>query len=582
MSVIITQIGSAISLDVEPYLLESENIQLDQVYEDGAFARQIEDVHLIVSNQSGALTTLFADKPATTRYSVRIVDDGRTLFVGEVKHNMVAFDPKNEKVDFTAFSNLKSFWDRCKESQIQPEPRRGGIESSTVYTTVEYILKREFIFSFLTRRGGTDVSERFGDLFRNLIIDADYKDRPIRGWENASAHTDPTVGDNGRYRELAGSTYGSRSYRDFGSTRGGGRASFTGSPVGQTTCFDLLTAFAFYYNAEFYIDYDANALVMHRRNAVIISAPKNGLPHDIDAVLMDKESMKVMLLDDDKHDYVRVAYYNAPPALPIVRRLEGLTHAFGLTKNVAYVVTEVYKFEQSDTEFETGPSAPLHVDIESMIGDPIIFGLTVSVYVHLDLPASVGAYKKRIYKTKQGGGDFFLLNEFSNPNQLISIIDSTGDIFLNPSWMPPAKSQVSLAWLHYDEATGQWDVPIRDTFEGANAPEGKTIDLVPALSFREIGSPKLKQQSATDIVAFFGLEALKNEYQTNIERDYLDLFITRHKATCTVSGIGFKIGDAAISNAALQPLQSTPLMIKRARNYLSPMNRKTELEMITA
>jgi len=579
MSLVITQLGSSplIIFDAEPYLFQEGNAVLDKILEDSAFRRKVEDFQLKASNQDGSFTSLFAGKPATTRFSVKITEGGRTHFIGEIDLKRVEFDPKEETVEMTVFSNLKTFWDRCKESPIITEPR--GAEASLVYTTVEYILKREFIEARRQSAPGSDRINirRFDGLFSNLIIHSDYRLRPIRGWANASTYSDPTIGDNGRYRELAGLIYtpgGSRSSAEL--TRRMAAWKVAGA---RFTCYDLLTAFMYHYGAEFYIDYDADALAMHHRNAVINASPAAGGPHDIDSVLLDRESIRVTLLEDDKYDYARIPYHIPPQSAPVNSRLDGVIDTSGLTGNVSYVVTEVFLLEASGTEFEGPPSKPLYVDVKAFIAQEPFSRKSARVLI--DVAASTGALRKRVYRTKQGGSDFYLLAEFSSPNVNNQLLDFAGDLLLNQSVVPPSRIVSAAAWVRYDESRSVWDPPIRDTLEGNNQPEGKTIDLVPALPFKEISSDKIKQPSATDVVAFFGLEALSTDFLEKIRRDHIDLFLTKRKVACTVSGVDFKVGDQAVSKRALQPLTGSALMVKRARNYLSPGDRKTELEMIT-
>jgi hypothetical protein len=584
MNLTLSEIGTTNTLTFDRLIRGDVEIVLDQKRERRSFQRTVEEVSLTVSDLRGQMSDFFSDKVATSRFQLLITDNGDTLFLGEIKNDSWVSLSRNRNVKFTAFSHLKFFYDRSKVHQIMPAPRTN--EQSIVYTTVEYILNREFIASRRTRGTG-EVTGRYSDLFTKIIVADEYKDRPIRGWANASTHSDPSIGDNGRYRELAGSTYAAGRHRNFGSTRGSNGPIEAVAPTGKTTAFDLLTAFALYYNAEFYIDYDQKALVMHSREGVINATPENGGPHDLDKVLMDDPEPEIQMLDDEKYDYVRVIYYNPPPSSPVLSNLTRLTTLIGLTNNISYVVTEIRRFEQSELEFETPGSPPLFVDVRSILDEP--FTTIKSVIPLLKLPASqlingAGAYKKRLYRTKQGGGDFYLLREYDSAaaNQDTFVPDSTSDIFLDVNTTPPPRSQTMAAWIRKNESTGLWESPIPDTFDGANTPEGNVLNLIPSLSFRNIHNDELKEQSTTDVSAFFGLEAASSSYNTNIQRDFEGFFISKYLIRCAVKGTKYLMGSACKLTKIRNPFKTASLVIKRCRGHISPSKQYTELEVKAA
>lgn len=557
MTLTISEKGTSIVVEATDYLLEKTDVEIGKEFERGAFDRKVEDVQATVSNADGTFSTLFGGKPSTTRREVKIVDDfGRIDFLGEIKNKSIEFDPANETVEFSAFSRLKQFWERARTHTIQPKPRTN--EGSIVYTTVKYILEREFLHSrTMQRGGGAGVNERYGDLFRSVIIDTEYQNRPIRGWANASTYVNPAIGDNGRYRELAGSAYAQNA-------------------SGKTTAFDLLTAFAYYYNAEFFIDYDQNALRMARRSTIQSATPAAGAPHDLDRVLMDSEKVRVGVLDDDKYDYLRVIYYNAPPKYPTIERVELTPATTGLTKNVSYVVTDILRFYNSEIEIETPASSPIYVDVEGPLSAAPHMK---SAIVYLFIPYTPFSVVKRLYRTPQGGGDFLLLREFTPGTENVSFIDTHSDAMLGLT-KPPTELQSMIAWIRKNESTGAWDAPIPDTFDGANTPEGNTLNLIPQLSFKEITGSTVRPVSSNDLVAFFGLEALSSDYNSKIQQNYEDLFMTKSYVDCWVSGVSYKIGDAAVAREVIQPLKTNMLMIKRAQCYASQLKEKTNVRAV--
>jgi len=559
------------AVDVTDRLSEDRPFIMDSQRERTAFYRTVEDLMVTFSNMDDYFTELFDAAEGRKTWVLTVVDgedtQRRTLFRGRFTPEVSELDVRDEYADVQAFSDLKTFWERTRTTRIYPNPK-DALEEAMHYATVDYILDREVRRVLrIPRDGSTPVDTRYADLFTRVTVDPEFASRKLRAWAAASTAADPTIGDNGRYRELFGSTIGGELIRRFGSSRT--RASAAPASSGTTT-FDLLSAFAVYYGAEFYIDFDADALVMAPRMRVVEASPTPDGPHDIGSVLLDSAEIRVRLVDSEKYDAVHILMHQSAPPEAVVLNLFDQTSVFatGLEEDVAYCVTDVISLADGAT-FETGAAAPLFVDVESHINLVI-----KKVWVNLSIPATPGRVplKKRLYRTRPGGGDMYLLAELSSPSTAQTYLD-TGAVALNEQVTPPVASHSHAAWISYDEDSGKWFDPIPDVQDGANAPEGKIFEAIPALSFREVGSLKIKDFDPSDMVAFFGLEARdgvvdsggsSSDYLEHTRSQYGDLMKATPGLHCSLEGTNFKVGDAITYNHPSNPIPKTSGFIKRA------------------
>ena len=548
--------GSSVLIDLMSHLIESDRLIFTPEFERAIFDRTVEDLHLMLSDLDDTFTNFFYNKPVTTVWQVRLIDGGRTLFMGEILNRSILFKLKSESLELNIFSNLKTFWDRAKTQAINPNPTVD--ESGVVYTTLEYILKREFLRPV------------FSDLFSSVKFDpTSYGARPIRGWGNASNWSDPTIGDNGRYRELAGSSVPDPNdpYRII-------------IPNASTKGYDLLSAYAVYYNAEFYIDYDANALVMHSRNQVINATPVNGAPINIDSLLMDEEEPEAQIYEDDRYDYLLVPHYIAPPSSPTLDGYNYYTDTRGLTGNVSYVLTVLLRYLGLPLLFELPASTPLSVDIKSILNAPFTKTKSVGVKVRLPTDFPLDTYSLRyLYRTKQGGGDYYLHSVYDAHTQNIVINDVTSDASLT-NIHPPTRFHSAMAYLRYDESTAKWESYIRYDEGGANPPSGKILEVIPRLQFREIYSNSIKDFSVGDGVAHFGMEAFSPSYDAIVKEQFKDLFVTKHKLLCLIQSTNVKVGDAVSASSLALPFPQNSMMVKRAE--VDIIKERTRVELISA
>ncbi len=552
MTITLNEKDSTNTVDLTQYLIETNKIIFTPEFERALFEKTVEDIHLSLSDLADTFTNLFYNKPATTSWQVKLADGGRTLFLGEVLNSSILFKLKSEHLDLDIFSNLKTFWDRTKVYTIRPNA--SAAEASIVYTTLKYIIEREFLRPI------------YSDLFTSVQIPADLAARPLRGWAN-----DPGlgIGNNGRYGELAGSWVADPNdpYRIV-------------IPSESMKGFDLLDAFSRYYNVEFVLDYDLNALVLHKRHTPLNAAPVNGQPINIDSILMDDPEPEAQLYEDDKYDYIHVPRFIPPSQPPVIDYIQKLTDTTGLTGNVSYVFTEVQRYEATGVNFELPSSLPISVDIKSILSGYL--NPTKSVKVWLRIPdgsLQIGLNgHRRLYRTKQGGGDFYLLRTFDSNSKGVQFVDWTKDLYLNTDVTPPSHLQTMMAWMHYDESAGVWS-DIIDHSNGNDPPSGKIREVIPRLQFREISNNVIRPYSSFDVVAFFGLEAIDPSFTQTQRESFKDLFLTKHKFICNVESTNVKAGDAATASGLASLFLAGSMVIKKAEVDL--MAEQSRLELIS-
>ena len=566
----LTQVGNAsVDVDLERYIKDGSDPVLSMQYERSAFKRVVDDVRLVLDDSDLFFTNLFRGQAATSVWYVRVKLDNKLLFVGKIKNETIRFDPMKEVCSFDVFSLLGLFWDRTKTTRVLNDPIFAN-ESAQHYLTLEKILLREFVWVRggrigIRTGGGMRASNPYQDIFTGVSVHANFKNRLIRAFALASTYHVQGIGNNGRYGNLLGVVNRSQAVRRFGSRR----TRETIEDVAEfTDHYTLLLAFATWYNAEFYVDYETNLLTMVPREFVINATPNNGSSYDLQTILRDDHTINIQLYDNEKYDYLHYVKGNAFVFPPTLIGIFDRSDTIGIKHNVSYVLTEVRAYADGGV-YETSASVAMTVDVLSRI-----VGSVESVNITIGVPIfASGVVKKNIYRTSERIAIYYLIGTVTTHGLFVDpLLDQN---VLEGGANPPRSSPTQLAWIRYNETTGKWDTPILDNQGGVNVPEGNIFETIPALRFNDS-----KDFNPDDLVAFFGRESGDANWENVFETQFLGELTTKHKISCTVDATGFKIGDAFFISQGLVPqFTKTGFYVKKASVHLNPKDSKTELEL---
>jgi hypothetical protein len=625
--------------DITPLLDENAKIILTQELERDAFERTVEDLSLRASNIDGLFSDIFRNGTASTRFSVIVSEESRTLFHGEVDNESIRFDARELWVEMNVFSMNHRFWDRAKSTRVMLS-----------FTTEEQAKLTVSVKELLTRELGPDRVETgnrplfYDDMFSSFSIAAEYENRQIRFYTDTD---DSQIGNNGKYANLASST----------------------------TVYDLLTAMSVYYNAEFFINPETEALTMRRR----LSA--NPVIYDINDRILDDAKIEVLFLDRNKYDYIYTMFAVTEAPVPVFDRFgsntagtEFLLHVnpSGKEKIFKYFLTCFIN------DVESAPSGPLmiavpptkiwtddlgtahvqasdvvltipegypgtekrflyrtealpvgsssiqlegpEIDVVSVaVGNPAL--ITTSIPHNLaaedtvkfsdtgSIPNLSGSYPvKEIKSNKTFTVECTVVSEGKRgtvrkiygpavvdfPNvYLLAVIDGNSPVSYrdgtdhsprcNTSVVMPKAAPVAVsAWIGYDESVqpNRWKEPILDVESGDNTPVGNIFDVVPKLNFVSSNVPGLvNEYNLYDVFCFF----TKDIDLSTLTSRWENLLKTIRGVSCRVKGINFRVGDEIVLSSGLpfgDTLDLRPRMIVK-KAAIDLVKEETDLELIS-
>ena len=528
--------------DVTVLVSEDQPVVLTRERERTTFQRVVSDLRVVFSDLDGSLAKKLASAPATSHWRVEVWEGERRQFVGEIDLATSSFGAASEYVTANVFSLDRLFWDLAKSSRIFA-PSGSFEERGLAYTTVDYVLEREF-------HHNSSILE----IFTEVDIDPLYSGRPIRGWMDAAASGDPTIGNNGRYREL--------------------------SPT--TTLFELLSAMATYYNAEFFVDPETGHFNMRRRLDVL---KDRRIP--IDPVLSEDANPAVLFLDDDKYDWILVTMQVPRPPAPIFVGTSQADPGRGIFFPVKYRVTNVQAVGGG-------------LSIESDGGAESVYlrrpGTLHAYKVEMTVPVGpVGTTERRIWR-QEWAIDFDADGNYVTPTPLSpyylvgNIGNNSGTDYFDDypqTWRTPGQTPLPTdtvngeTWFGYDEAAGVWRDPVKNDGTIA-APTGKILDVTPKLRFVSIADRNTElAANVLDVIAFFGG---KKDFNLATFRDqWLPIFITRQRAEVTLQGLDYQVGDSMVSGGRIGAFAQIPektFAIKKAQSNLN--TEETAVVLISA
>ncbi len=513
-----------------PKLAAGTDIVVSQGRERDEFKRTVEDVKLKISDQQNELTNTLRKYPITSVWDVIVKDSDRQLFAGRIDRPVTS-DVKEDWIEVQCFSKNKEFWEKAKVTKILPFMQNSFVKVDTsIYS--EYVLVLTLLQYNLDRFAQEGI-------FAGYDIDALYNNRKIRwAWGSDSAD----VGNQGRYVDL--------------------------DP--KTTIYEILTAMAIYYNAEFFIDAETNKFTMIRRNSI-----QNDVEHDLDELLINTEGISFDDSDGKKYDYVKVAYGIPKPADMYTQDRSGSGIPYD---TVMYTLKTIIEGIESTSSNEYDPYLLLKVD---PYGGP-----TTSSYKPFVIPnPPTGFTYASIYQKGDSGWSKIIDLSDENisanatifertseglvvnitPTQIHNLVKTNGQIFTN-------YSVVGDLYIRYDELIGTWTTLFKQSSD-IDLPQGKIFDSTPSLKFI---NPATNQVEATNYYwayYFFG-----REYDINIfAQQFQDFFIYKGKISCTIKNLPYRVGDTFIT-AKHPKIPAGKYLCKNARNKL--MREQTQIELI--
>lgn len=532
-------------------LSESSDIALSQKRERDEFKRTVDDVSLEASNLDGKLGAALLQRPITTYWQVIIRDRGITLFNGRV-HRPIQFNLKDEWINLQVYSNNKDFWEKAKTTKIK------AVDSTKLYSKVYTSLSEiEALIYTTVSQVLIDNCEGMQSegLFTGYDIDSLYATRPVRYAFKATMFPPlATIGDNGRYENL--------------------------DP--NTSVFDLLTAMAKYYNAEFFVDPATDKLTMRRRLSIL-----NDTKYDLDEVISDDDEIMLVDTDEKKYDYLHTFISISQPA----DLLQYDRYSSDYTTSDIYCYADLYSYG-----ILSAPSAP------GSFRQVKIGNLYYPAFIIPQRPSDVIA--RYVYKKDVRGT--FRLHFVLTGNEGTTYAPYISDIVLSRSgtfghvvedieqlaihctlfidWLGPANpGNIALnpntptghIWWSYDEATAKWNTITG--YDGADTPVGKIFEILPELQFVD-DEGKPKQSNPSEVFAFFG----KEQSLDNFTRQWQDMFITTKALHCTARGTHYRYGDTFITNklrtnASLSG--ASKFIVKEATSQL--VKEKTQLVLVS-
>jgi len=545
--IILTQKNDAnVNIVLSNYILQSSDPILTMEWERSAFEKVVEDVSFVLDDSDFTFSNLFKGKPVSTIFNIRIELNGSLVFLGKIFYKSIRFNPIKETCSFDVFSSLKDFWTQAKQTGVARKERANSADATTHFTTLSYILKREFIDPDNHLENGIKVgTNRYSSLFTNLSVHASLANSPIRGWALASTYVNPQIGNNGRYRNLLG------------------------------THADLLNALTIWYNAEFHIDYAASALVMNPRYLPINSTPYNGAPYELSTIARDDNEIYLQFHDDKKYSWIHTLYYYGDvvkPNLSLIRVVGGLQ---GFTKNVSFVTTKVYTTNTGLVE--SAPSPALFVDVVNVVAP---YNETKSAEITLTIPAVAGVNYIYLYRTPQAGGNFHLVQVLSASGGTYTESAPNEDL-ITTGRVAPSLAHSYGAYMTYDENSGKW-ATIVDSFPGGS-PFEDVLETIPIVRFQTFDNGTPLDYSVDDVVAFFGYESASNNWEKIIQGRYISELSTRQLIAATVDGSGYKLGDAfTVSTSIFPQVNRTGWWIKKVVAHLEEEQGKHAIELVNS
>lgn len=510
-----------------PRLDNASDIILSQDREREEFKRTVEDVKLRTSDQQNELTKKFRAYPITSNWEVNVIDDGRQLFRGRIQRPITS-DVKEDWLEIQAFSKNKDFWEKAKVTLI-PRTHPGLYKSYYPFDPVQDTLSK--VLPYIVGPLSND------DLFSGIYIDTLYTSRLLRTYGSA----DPTtIGNEGQYVNL--------------------------DPA--TTIFELLTATAIYYNAEFFIDPETDLLTMLKRNTV-----QNDLEHNLDELILNDEEIRYDDSDEKKYDYVEMI-----AKIPKAGQLSNIIQRrrVNLIGTPSYQMT--YTLSSGSSFIESEPSDPAYtdqdIDLNNSPSDPYYSDTSFPLRRWFTLPLGpTGTIKRNVYALVWG-----VPGSHPKPMLLFSIDDNTTTEYVYDGYNPISEITLDVAILaplifyyRYDETTGAWVTPVVKKLED-DPPPGKIFKIFPDLKFvDETGS--VKDDNALDIFSFFGREL---NFDTFAEQ-WLDVFITKGRAYCAVKDLAYRLGDSFITSRHPK-IPAGKYVVKKAMGRL--MKERTQVELI--
>lgn len=559
MNITLSKLGES-EFDITDRFIEKSETTVAQESERATFQRSVDNVKAVFSDIDYYFSNLFKSVPASTIWVLSIYEEGRRIYRGFVNKDSITLKVKGETVAMDSFSITREFIERAKQVKKSFMQAIEG-DRDNDYFTLEYVLTWQ-----LSGNGRDD--NPFDGLFDGFDLGG-YEDRQIR---SSHISDDPDIGNETRFINL----------------------------MSDTTMDELLQAMARYYNAEFFIDPETLKFTMRQRNIVLNDrAVTEGLK--LEDVLKEDSEPEIVLYDKDTFDYVKLDLGNIiPPKLEYVSEqalppgagipgiprqgniLYGMTVEFDNYETVSGPLLDImFYFSAFPPPVDRAHPDRIYIPVEPLGGRTII---------RLNIPAYTehgGVRRRHIYRndsTIAGAGNDLRRLAIVEGNNALHYDDNVFNIYIPGDefaiyYTLPTEQKSFGMWVRYDETTGLWSDPIVSLDEGRAVPRGRIFTVDPKLRFRSAVTPSEQLDSYWGYTRdFFGNES----FTQTIREQWKDLFRTKRRVRCAVSGLNYRVGDSMISAGQIVPNDYTPdsrLLIKRAGNQL--ISEVTQLEMLT-
>jgi hypothetical protein len=468
-------------IDVSNYLTNDRDIPLSQEAERDMFERTVDDVTLYISNLKNRFTDFFLGRSPSTWWEV-VVMDAPLVWIGRIEPT-IKFMVKEKKIEFTAFSLDRVFWDLCKASTIKQSVSgfhdvKGNYDPFTVRGALEVFL------------------EGYGrpcrDLGLNVYVDPLYTDRPVN--QDIEYALDDTM-----------------------------------------TIEELLMGYAHYYNAQFHIDAETRTLMMLQR-----SMPIHHDDTDLDAVLLDDVPIEYDDTDLRKFDYAEINInIPTPPAASFdvytTGGVSGFTNIY-----VSYVTTFV--ISDGGFEYESAVSPQSNRKLLLNLNHTGNDGAKITV-----AQGPAGTTKRKIYREFGGGystaGVFRYVGEIPNNIDTVFLDEMSNEEL---SKQPPANIwniPTGLMWSRYDEEKGVWIPPIVE-YQGRQSKTAGSIYQI-QIAWRFIRVSDNSSVSGNELplaLRYFGNEINFDAFS----KQWRELFISRGRLKCSAKGTGYRYGQTFV------------------------------------
>jgi hypothetical protein len=542
-----------IYMDVTQYLDEDTNIILTQQLERDAFERVVDNIQLKLSNIDFVFSEMFTGLLSSDQIRVEIYSDTRIIFRGEIDNESATFDEGDLWWTVDVFSLLKIFFDRVKCQKIKFPTSMYSYPVTDIFLSLSETLERFVLFDNLP----------YKDLYKTIVFKNGYGDRNLRfGGEGGLG-----IGNAGRYVDL--------------------------DP--NTTAYDMLTAFATYYNAEFLIDPETESLVMQRRFGT------SGTTVDVAEYIEEDVKPEVVFVDRVNYDWLHAIIninYAPPPVFDKFTTIYLGRNGTDVNKLLNPTSTKQKFYYYTTSVFadgtETAPSLPLEVDVPaSNLQDPLGGYNGNGVTIRVPHPSTLSSalitrlYRTDIYETESQiihTPYAHLLYEFNFENSPLGFMTFNDDGTVvkirtyTRAQLPSNNSPIPTSgWMAYDETLGKWSI-LPDIY-GFDPPIGKIFEVLPSLSFI---SPNGWQSysNETNIFSFFAYGYSFKQ----VQEDFLNLLTTKRAIKCSVAKTNFRIGDAITGIASFDsPFNHSinygqNILVKKASINIT--TEITELELV--